>query len=576
MSPGWLAAAALLTPLVLATALFVAPRRCRLWATAPWAALPGVGLTFAPEFRVELPSLLLGMGLGLDATGRLFLIFTALLWLISGLYARIYLAEDPNRDRFAVFFLATMAGNLGVLLAQDVASFYLFFALMTLSVYGLVVHEGGEEPHRGGRIYLILAVLGEAMLLIAFLLSASAAQSLSLDRISQAIVASSLRNVILALFVGGFGVKVGILGLHVWLPLAHPVAPTPASAVLSGVIIKAGLMGWLRFLPLGQEALPVWGYGVMAGGLAAAFYGAGVGLVQRDSKTVLAYSSISQMGLITVPIGLALAAPADWPAALTAVSVYAAHHAFAKGALFLGTGVARTSARNKKRLTWIMAGLLVPALSLAGAPFTSGALAKDALKRTLMAVPEPWQDVLAWMLSLAAVGTTVLLMRFLYLVRNEALAGHPDGEFRSLGYVWGLAVLGVLILSWIVFTDPARAFFEHALDPAVLWSELWPVGSGILLAWLFGRAFIRIAPRIAAGDLLVPIERLALAAWKSTTLLWNVACQRRPARVPWKRLGARLGRSLADGQAWLESMAVNGTLFILLVLFFALALLSKY
>jgi formate hydrogenlyase subunit 3/multisubunit Na+/H+ antiporter MnhD subunit len=336
---------------------------------------------------------------------------------------------------------------------------------MTLSVYGLVVHEGGEEPHRAGRIYLILAVLGEAMLLIAFLLSASAAESLSLERIPRAVGASPLRNLILALFLGGFGVKVGIPGLHVWLPLAHPVAPTPAGAVLSGVIIKAGLMGWLRFLPLGQAALPDWGHGLTAAGLAAAFYGAGVGLVQTDSKTVLAYSSISQMGLITVPIGLALAAPADWPAALTAVSVYAAHRAFAKGASFLGVGVARTSAWDKKRLAWIMAGLLVPALSLAGAPFISGALAKDALKNAIASVPEPSQDVLAWMLSLAAVGSTVLLIRFLDLVRNESLAERHGGEFRGLGYTWGLAVLGVLISSWIVFADATRAFFGHALDP---------------------------------------------------------------------------------------------------------------
>ncbi|CAI8798738.1 complex I subunit 5 family protein [Methylocaldum szegediense] len=577
MSPGWLAASALLTPLVLATALFVAPRRFRLWAATPWAALPGVGLAFAPEFKVELPSLLLGMSLGLDATGRVFLIFTALLWLISGLYAGIYLAADSKRSRFAGFFLGAMAGNLGVLLAQDVTSFYLFFALMTLSVYGLVVHEGGKAPDRAGRIYLILAVLGEAILLIAFLLSASAAESLSLDRIPQAVAASPLRNLILTLFLGGFGVKVGLLGLHVWLPLAHPVAPTPASAVLSGVIIKAGLMGWLRFLPLGQEAIPGWGYGVMAGGLAAAFYGAAVGLVQKDSKTVLAYSSISQMGIITVPIGIALAVPTDWPAALTAVSVYAVHHAFAKGALFLGAGVARTVARDKKRLAWIMAGLLIPALSLAGAPFTTGALAKDALKRAMKAVPEPWQDMLAWMLSLAAIGTTVLLMRFLYLVRNEALAGRPGGsEFRSLGYTWGLAVLGVLTLSWIMFTDPARAFLEHALEPAVLWSESWPVGSGILLAWLFGLTFIGIAPRIPAGDLLVPIERLVLAVWKSITLLWSKARQRRPAHVPWKRLSVWLGQSLTEGQAWLESTAVSGTLLILLVLFFALALLSTH
>ncbi|HYE35923.1 complex I subunit 5 family protein [Methylocaldum sp.] len=574
MSPEWLVAATLLAPLCLAAGVIMASACSQALAVAPWAALPGLILAAAPEFRLELPWLLLGTRLGLDATGRIFLIFTALLWLIAGLYARAYLASDPQRHRFTAFFLITMAGNLGVVLARDVASFYLFFALMTFSAYGLIVHEGGEDAYRAGRIYLILAIFGEVLLFVAFLLSVSAAESLYLDEIPKAVALSPLRDLMVALFLGGFGVKVGVLVLHVWLPLAHPVAPTPASAVLSGVIIKAGLLGWLRFLPLGQAALPEWGYGLAAAGLAAAFYGAGAGLVQKDSKTVLAYSSISQMGLITVPVGLGLAAPADWPPALTAVAVYAVHHALAKGALFLGVGVARTAARNARQLRWIMAGLLLPALALAGAPFTSGALAKESLKKAIGSAPEPLQDGLSWALALAAVGTMLLLARFLYLVRHEALLEAHGTRNRSLGYAWGLALLSVLTLTWVVFGDAARAFFEHALEPKVLWSELWPVGSGILLAYLFGRWLHRSAPPIPAGDLLVPAERMMLRAWTALKNLWS-ARFRRPALVPWKLLGRLLGRSLAQGQSWLESMAVAGALFLVLILFFILALLPK-
>jgi len=573
MSPEWLTAATLLTPLLLAAAAFLASMRSPVRALAPWAALPGLLLAAAPEFRLELSWLLLDTRLGLDATGRIFLIFTALLWLIAGLYAQTYLASDPKHYRFTAFFLATMAGNLGVVLAQDVASFYFFFALMTLSAYGLIVHEGGQAARRAGRIYLILAIFGEVLLFVAFLLSASAAKSLDLDEIPKAVALSPLRDLIVVLFLGGFGVKVGVLVLHVWLPLAHPVAPTPASAVLSGVIIKAGLLGWLRFLPLGQAALPDWGNGLTAVGLVAAFYGAGVGWVQKDAKTVLAYSSISQMGLITVPVGLGLAVPANWPVALMAVAVYAVHHALAKGALFLGVGVART-ARNARQLRWTMAGLLLPALALAGAPFTSGALAKESLKHAIGSAPEPSQDWLAWALSLAAVGTTLLLIRFLYLVRLEALAETHGGGNQGIGYAFGLALLGTLMLTWVVFTDAAHAFFEHALEPEVLWSELWPVGSGILLAYLFGRRFIRSAPPIPAGDLLVPAERMMLHEWTALKDLWN-ARFRRPAQVPWKSLGTRLGQSLVHGRAWLESMTVAGILFLLLILFLTLALLPK-
>jgi formate hydrogenlyase subunit 3/multisubunit Na+/H+ antiporter MnhD subunit len=573
MTPDVLMAAALLAPLLLATAQFMAPGRWVFSAIAPWAAAPALALTLVPEFRVELPWLLLGTRLGLDATGRIFLVFTALLWLIAGPYARIYMASDPKHRRFAGFFLSTMAGNLGVILAQDVASFHLFFALMTLSAYGLVVHEGGEEPRRAGRIYLVLAMFGEAMLLVAFLLSVSAADSLFVDNIPKAVALSPLRDLIVALLLGGFGVKVGVLVLHVWLPLAHPVAPTPASAVLSGVIIKAGLLGWLRFLPLGQTALPNWGYGLMAAGIGAAFYAIAIGLMQKDSKTVLAYSSISQMGLITVPVGLGLATPAGWPQASAAVAVYAVHHALAKGALFLGVGVARTVAGDQRQLGWLMAGLVLPALALAGAPLTSGALAKESLKKSIVSAPEALQDGLAWTLSLAAMGTS-LLLRFLYLVRLEALAQVHGNSNRGLVLAWVPALLAVLTLPWIVFTEKGEAFLVHALELGTLWGGLWPIGGSILLACLFGRRFVRSALSIPAGDLLVPMERLTLNARNAIESHWPRPSAR-PVQQTRKLLGVRIGEGLARGQAWLESMAVAGILFLLLILLFALALLPK-
>jgi formate hydrogenlyase subunit 3/multisubunit Na+/H+ antiporter MnhD subunit len=119
----------------------------------------------------------------------------------------------------------------------------------------------------------------------------------------------------------------GVYALHVWLPLAHPVAPTPASAVLSGAMIKAGLLGWLRFLPLGEAATPGWGNVCTIAGLAAAFDGVLVGCTQDNAKTVLAYSSISQMGFMTMAVGVGLTVPAVWTQALTATALYALHHA---------------------------------------------------------------------------------------------------------------------------------------------------------------------------------------------------------------------------------------------------------
>ncbi|MBU1666711.1 MAG: NADH-ubiquinone oxidoreductase, partial [Gammaproteobacteria bacterium] len=157
----------LLFPLLLAAlVLYPASRRVGL-ALAPWAALPGLlfaGLApAAPEaYVLDLPWLLLGSRFGLDDTGRLFLAFTALLWLVAGFYARAWLVNDPRRHVFTGFFLATLAGNLGVCLALDAASFYFAFALMTFAAYGLVAHVADAGARRAGRVYLAMALLGEA------------------------------------------------------------------------------------------------------------------------------------------------------------------------------------------------------------------------------------------------------------------------------------------------------------------------------------------------------------------------------------------------------------------------------
>jgi len=165
-----------------------------------------------------------------------------------------------------------------------------------------------------------MAVLGEAALVAGMLLAVHAASSHYLSDL--AAVAPPAAAIPLLLL--GFGIKVGMPLLHMWLPLAHPVAPVPASAVLSGVMLKAGLLGWLRFLPLGTAALPETGTLLLTAGLLAMFLGVAAGLCQREPKVLLAYSSISQMGFMTLAVGAGLLAPQLWPVLLPAVGLYAA------------------------------------------------------------------------------------------------------------------------------------------------------------------------------------------------------------------------------------------------------------
>jgi formate hydrogenlyase subunit 3/multisubunit Na+/H+ antiporter MnhD subunit len=158
------------------------------------------------------------------------------LWLAAGLYAWRYLGSQPNAGRFAVWWLLTLTGSLGVFLAADLASFYLTFSLLSLAACGLVIHDGTPRALRAGTVYLVLAVVGEICLLMAFALLSAATPGATLAiRDAVALLPQSpWRGLTLALLVAGFGLKMGLVPLHVWLPLAHPAAPMPALAVLSG------------------------------------------------------------------------------------------------------------------------------------------------------------------------------------------------------------------------------------------------------------------------------------------------------------------------------------------------------
>ena len=497
---------ALLLPLAFAAlALVRGGLAARLASVAALPAL-GYGLLWEPGAGIGLPWLLLGARFGLTETTRIFLLFTAFLWTVAGLYARPYLGNGADTRRFFAFFLLTMAGNLGLVLARDVASFYLFFTLMGFAAYPLVAHDRTERALRAAKAYLVLVLVGEAMLLPAVLLSAVASGN-DLGDVPAGVAASPHRDLVILLVLGGFGVKAGALPLHVWLPLAHPAAPTPASAVLSGAMIKAGLLGWLLFLPLGAAELSRWAFLCVAMGFLAAFYGVLVGLTQGNPKTILAYSSISQMGLMTVGVGAALAAPQALPLTLAAVTVYAAHHALAKGALFLGVGVSEV-ARGGRYRVFTISGLLLAALALAGAPLTSGAAAKAYLKTAKEPLAAPWPEVIEALLQLGAVGTTVLMGRFL-------LAAWPrsEGDHASPG-LWTpwVVLLGAVAALVAVLPDNAAS----TLDLVLSFSAFWPVAVGVVV-FLAGLLAVRrrgggFGPRIPEGDLLVPAVWLLRSA----------------------------------------------------------------
>ena len=512
----WLFAIAM--PLVTACAVLVP--RCRLLGqkVAPWSALPALLLALSPQTTrsVDVPWLLLGSRLGLDEISRVFLFFSAVLWLTSGLFALGYLGKDSRRHLFFFFFLTAMSGNFGLILAQDMALFYVCFALMSFASYGLVVFSGDADARRAGRVYIALVIVGELLLFSGLVVAASGTGSMRWDGLGDRLVETPDGSIAMFLLCFGLAVKAGALPLHVWLPLAHPAAPVPASAVLSGAMIKAGLIGWLRLVPSETSTMFLgWSELCLVLGLAAAFYGVAIGLTQNNAKTVLAYSSISQMGLMTVGFGLAISGADSPHAALTATLVYAMHHGFAKGALFLGVGVALTACGTLWRRCLCGLGLLLPALALAGMPLTSGALAKVMLKSSASTAPENWPSTLALLLPLAAVGTTLLMARFLWIAwPNRDSRTQAQGLSVWLSWIVLLiaVALGVFLWPW----GDSVSLGKSLVSPAKMLAAMWPVLVGVAIALIASAAaaagYRFPIPVIPAGDVLQVAARCTALA----------------------------------------------------------------
>ena len=473
--PSWLA----LTPAPALAAALLAPSGTTL-------VLP------EPPFR---------MTLALDPPGAMLLGAAALLWIVAGAYASAYLRGDTNAGRFAEWWLLTLTGNIGVFIAADLVTFYLTFSMVSLAAWGLIVHDGMPAGRRAGIVYVALAVLGEAFLLMAFvfLASATANGGLSIRDVLAALPTSPWRHATLVLLILGFGLKIGLVPGHVWMPLAYTAAPVPAAAVLSGAAVKAGVIGFIRFLPLGT-AMPEWGMALAAAGILSAFYGVLVGITQHNPKTVLAYSSVSQMGLLAAALGMGMAAGDTGTA--PGVSFAAANHILVKGALFLAIGV---SATGGPRLWLVLVPAAVLALGLGGLPLTGGMLAKLALKVPL------GEGVVATLATISAAGSTLLMLHFL---RRLAQTTPRDPVPAVIVRPWLIMAVAAVAVPWLLYPMVERESLLAALAPRVLGAASWPVLAGGILAiglWRWGDRL----PRVPEGDVVVAGEAAmrGIAAW---------------------------------------------------------------
>jgi formate hydrogenlyase subunit 3/multisubunit Na+/H+ antiporter MnhD subunit len=348
-----------------------------------------------------------------------------------------------------------------------------------------------------------------------------------------------------ALLIAGFGVKIGLVPLHVWMPPTYTAAPVPAAAALSGAAVKAGVIGLIRFLPF-HTALPGWGGVLVVAGFFSAFYGVAIGVTRTNPKTVLACSSISQMGLIAAVLGMGLG-HGD-PGIALIVAFYAAHHVLVKGGLFLAIGVAPLVAARRRRWIVLLPAAVV-ALGLAGLPLTGGAMAKLAIK----APPSEGVvggGVVGALGSLSAAGTALLMLHFLGRLAAAAPRGGPRPAAGTIVCVWAwLAVAAAaVVMPWALYAPLGLGAASDALAPGALAAAAWPVLLGGAAAVALRRWGHRL-PHPPAGDIGGTVARAAVAAG---------------------RIGAAAGRLDAFARQW----TVAGACLLAVAVLLALAMLA--
>ena len=369
----WRSATAIVYSICLATALFlVALAVAGLLANAPPAAatLP-LGLPW------------IGARLRLDALSLFFQAVVNLGAAAASLYALGYGRHEEAPGRVLPFYPTFLAGMNLVLMADDAFAFLVAWEFMSLSSWALVLsHHHDEDNRRAGYIYILMASFGTFALLLSFGLLAGAGGGYAFGDMRLASHPDWLKGLVLALALAGAGSKAGLVPLHVWLPLAHPAAPSHVSALMSGVMTKVAVYAFVR-ITFDLLGTPQWWWSLVVLAMASvtAVLGVLYALMQRDLKRLLAYSTVENIGIIFIGLGLALAfkanaMPGAAALAFTAALLHVFNHSLFKSLLFFGAGAVLTATghRDIERM-----GGLIRRMPQTAFVFLGGCLAISAL-----------------------------------------------------------------------------------------------------------------------------------------------------------------------------------------------------
>ncbi|MDE7248571.1 MAG: sodium:proton antiporter, partial [Lachnospiraceae bacterium] len=450
----------------------------------------------------------MGLYFTLDGFRALYGSIAAFMWLISTLFSKEYLRNYRNRNRYYFFLLITLGAVSGIFLSADFYTTFIFFEVMSFTSYVWVAQDEKKESLRAAQTYLGIAVIGGLVMLMGIFLLYQVTGTLKFEELiggyenyirssSSGIPEKKVLAAGICMLVG-FGAKAGAFPLHVWLPKAHPAAPAPASALLSGILTKTGVFGILILTLYLFAGSCGWGTLILILGVCTMLLGAVLALFSVNLKRTLACSSVSQIGFILVGIGMAGLLGEENGLAVRGSLLHMVNHSLIKLTLFLAAGVIymnihklnlndiRGFGRKKPLLNYIF---LMGALGIGGIPLWNGYVSKTLIHEAIVEYTGLLQGGVEGILSVSALkgiewiflisgGLTIAYMTKLYVAifieKNRDAAIQEKFDSQKGNYMNTVSSIALTISATLL---PVMGFL-----PGQVMGRIADMGQGFMLA----------------------------------------------------------------------------------------------
>ena len=445
----------------------------------------------------EIPGICgFGLHFVVDGFRSIYGLIAAFMWFMVSLLSQEYFKHRENVGRFYLFLLLTEAATLGVFLSADLMTTFIFFEIMSFTSYVWVAQEENTPSLKAAETYLAVAVTGGLVMLMGIFILYYELGTLTIEKLLAAYQYCDNKQIIFVAglcILFGFGAKAGAFPLHIWLPKAHPVAPAPASALLSGILTKTGIYGILILSCNLFLYDKTWGMLILVLGVLTMFGGALLAVFSVDLKRTLACSSMSQIGFILVGIGMQGLLGEENALAVHGTFLHMANHSLIKLLLFMAAGVIYMNTHvldlNKirgfgRKKPLFMGIFLVGALAIGGIPFFSGYISKTLLHESIVEYGAGAVFKLVESIFLFSGGLTIAYMTKLFVAifieknEDDKLQKKYDENrsYMNLGSKLALLLSALVLLVWGLF--PYK-MMDRAAEFTQSFMRLWSFGEEV-------------------------------------------------------------------------------------------------